>query len=81
MTATATTVDPAEVERFSALAAEWWDPKGKFAVLHRFNPVRLAYIREQVTARLARDPHDPAAPSRASTCSTSAAAAACCRNP
>jgi len=55
-TAAATTVDPAEVERFSALAAEWWNPKGKFAVLHRFNPVRIAYIREQVTARLSRDP-------------------------
>lgn len=50
------TVDPAEVERFSAMAAEWWDPRGKFAVLHRFNPVRLAYIREQATARLGRDP-------------------------
>lgn len=51
-----TTVDAAEIERFSALAAEWWNPKGKFAVLHRFNPVRIAYIREQVTARLSRDP-------------------------
>lgn len=56
MTTAAATVDPAEVERFSALAAEWWNPKGKFAVLHRFNPVRIAYIREQVTARLSRDP-------------------------
>ncbi len=55
-TPTATTVDPAEVERFSALAAEWWNPEGKFAVLHRFNPVRIAYIREQATARLGRDP-------------------------
>jgi 2-polyprenyl-6-hydroxyphenyl methylase/3-demethylubiquinone-9 3-methyltransferase len=49
-------VEPAEVERFSRLAAEWWNPQGKFAVLHKFNPVRLAYIREQVTARFARDP-------------------------
>ena len=40
------TVDPAEVERFSALAAEWWDPHGKMALLHKFNPVRLGYIRE-----------------------------------
>jgi 2-polyprenyl-6-hydroxyphenyl methylase/3-demethylubiquinone-9 3-methyltransferase len=32
---------PQEVARFSALAAEWWDPKGKFGVLHKFNPVRL----------------------------------------
>ncbi len=55
-TRAATTVDAAEVERFSALAAEWWNPEGKFAVLHRFNPVRIAYIREQATARLGRDP-------------------------
>jgi 2-polyprenyl-6-hydroxyphenyl methylase/3-demethylubiquinone-9 3-methyltransferase len=49
-------LDPAEVEKFSKLAAEWWNPAGKFGVLHKFNPVRLAFIREQVTARLARDP-------------------------
>lgn len=41
-------IDPDEVARFSALAAEWWDPKGKFGVLHKFNPVRLAYSREAV---------------------------------
>src|SRR3712207_5944682 len=40
----ARSLDPAEVEKFSKLAAEWWDPNGKFAVLHRFNPVRLAFI-------------------------------------
>ncbi len=51
-----TTLDPAEVEKFSKLAAEWWNPKGKFGVLHVFNPVRLAYIKEQVSARFARDP-------------------------
>ena len=49
-------IDPEEVERFSRIAAEWWDPKGKFAPLHRFNPVRLAFIREQALARFARDP-------------------------
>jgi 2-polyprenyl-6-hydroxyphenyl methylase/3-demethylubiquinone-9 3-methyltransferase len=49
-------LDPAEVEKFSRIAAEWWNPKGKFGVLHVFNPVRLAYIKEQVTARFARDP-------------------------
>src|SRR5437868_14558255 len=52
----ATSLDPAEVEKFSRLAAEWWNPRGKFAVLHVFNPVRLAFIKEQVTARLGRDP-------------------------
>ena len=50
-------IDPAEVERFSALAAEWWNPDGKFGVLHKFNPVRLDHIREQVTARLRIDPN------------------------
>jgi len=49
-------LDPAEVEKFSRMAAEWWNPKGKFGVLHVFNPVRLDYIKEQVTARLGRDP-------------------------
>ena len=52
-----TTIDAAEVERFSALAAEWWNPNGKFRPLHKFNPVRLAYIRDQVAARFGRDPH------------------------
>src|SRR5437868_6859428 len=52
----AKSLDPAEVEKFSKIAAEWWNPKGKFGVLHVFNPVRLAYIKEQVTARFARDP-------------------------
>lgn len=54
----APSVDPAEVAKFSALAAEWWDPNGRFSVLHKFNPVRLAYIREQATARFARDPQE-----------------------
>jgi 2-polyprenyl-6-hydroxyphenyl methylase/3-demethylubiquinone-9 3-methyltransferase len=48
-------IDPAEVERFSRIAAEWWDPKGKFAPLHRFNPVRLSFIREQALLRFGRD--------------------------
>lgn len=44
------TVDPAEIAKFAALAAEWWDPKGAFAALHRMNPVRLAFIRERAEA-------------------------------
>jgi 2-polyprenyl-6-hydroxyphenyl methylase/3-demethylubiquinone-9 3-methyltransferase len=48
-------IDPAEVERFSRIAAEWWDPHGKFAPLHKFNPVRLGFIREQALARFGRD--------------------------
>jgi 2-polyprenyl-6-hydroxyphenyl methylase/3-demethylubiquinone-9 3-methyltransferase len=56
-----TTIDEAEVERFSAMAAEWWNPSGKFRPLHKFNPVRLAYIRDQVAARFGRD-HNAALP-------------------
>ena len=48
-------IDPAEVERFSRIAAEWWDPNGKFAPLHKFNPVRLAFIRDHALYRFARD--------------------------
>jgi 2-polyprenyl-6-hydroxyphenyl methylase / 3-demethylubiquinone-9 3-methyltransferase len=48
-------IDPAEVERFSRIAAEWWDPRGKFAPLHRFNPVRLAFIRDQALYRFRRN--------------------------
>ena len=55
--ATRSTIDTAEVERFSALAAEWWNPNGKFRPLHKFNPVRLAYVRDQVAARFGRDSH------------------------
>jgi 2-polyprenyl-6-hydroxyphenyl methylase/3-demethylubiquinone-9 3-methyltransferase len=51
------TIDPAEVARFSALAAEWWDPSGKFAVLHKFNPVRLAFVRDVAAKHFARDAH------------------------
>jgi 2-polyprenyl-6-hydroxyphenyl methylase/3-demethylubiquinone-9 3-methyltransferase len=56
MSASTSSIDPAEVARFSAMAAEWWDPKGKFAPLHRFNPVRLGFIRAQGLARFGRDP-------------------------
>ena len=55
-TATKSSIDPADVERFSRIAAEWWDPKGKFAPLHKFNPVRLGFIRAQVLYRFQRDP-------------------------
>ena len=52
----ATTIDQAEVDRFSRLAAEWWNPKGKFRPLHKFNPVRLTYIRDTVCGHFDRDP-------------------------
>ena len=49
-------VDPEEVAKFAALAEEWWDPDGKFAPLHRLNPLRLSFIRDRITAHLNRDP-------------------------
>lgn len=50
-----TTVDPAEIERFSRIAEEWWDPAGKFAPLHQLNPVRIGYIRDRAAAHWRRD--------------------------
>lgn len=50
-----TTIDSAEIDKFSAMAEEWWDPFGKFRPLHKFNPVRLAYIRDAACARFGRD--------------------------
>ena len=49
------TVDRGEIDRFDRLAAEWWDPDGEFIQLHRLNPVRIAYIRDQLCAALGRD--------------------------
>ena len=54
--ARAASIDDAEVERFSKLAADWWDTRGPMASLHKFNPVRLAYIRDQAAAHFDRDP-------------------------
>ncbi|EKE44630.1 3-demethylubiquinone-9 3-methyltransferase [Oceaniovalibus guishaninsula JLT2003] len=50
-----TTIDPAEIDKFSAMAAEWWDPQGKFKPLHMMNPCRLDYIRTQIAAEFDRD--------------------------
>ena len=51
----ATTIDPEDVARFSAIADEWWDPEGKFKPLHRFNPIRLHYIRDRICTHFGRD--------------------------
>ena len=48
-------VDTAEVAKFEAMAAEWWDPEGKFKPLHMMNPVRLDYITRQIAAEFGRD--------------------------
>lgn len=53
--AKATTVDDAEVARFSAIADEWWDIRGKFAPLHKLNPVRIEYLRDQIIRHFSRD--------------------------
>ena len=55
MTTAASTIDPAEVAKFEAMAAEWWDPTGKFKPLHMMNPVRLDYICQQIAAEFDRD--------------------------
>lgn len=52
------TIDAAEVDRFSRMAAEWWNPQGKFRPLHKFNPTRLAYIKEKVCAHYGIDRSD-----------------------
>src|ERR1700709_1555482 len=46
----APSVDPAEIDKFRAMAADWWSPTGKFAPLHKFNPVRLGFIRDRAVA-------------------------------
>jgi len=50
------TIDAAEVARFAALADTWWDPAGKMGMLHKFNPVRLGFIKEAACRRFGRDP-------------------------
>ncbi|UJW83930.1 bifunctional 2-polyprenyl-6-hydroxyphenol methylase/3-demethylubiquinol 3-O-methyltransferase UbiG [Devosia sp. SL43] len=52
---TATTINDAEIAKFTAMAEQWWDPKGKFKPLHKFNPVRLTYIREHLLTHFGRD--------------------------
>jgi 2-polyprenyl-6-hydroxyphenyl methylase/3-demethylubiquinone-9 3-methyltransferase len=49
-------IDPAETAKFAAMAEAWWDPQGKFRPLHKFNPTRLAFIRDRIAARHGRDP-------------------------
>ena len=55
MTDKTDTIDPAEIAKFEAMAAEWWDPNGKFRPLHMMNPVRLDYITRQIAAEFGRD--------------------------
>ena len=50
------TADDRNVELFGTLAADWWDPEGSSKLLHRINPCRMAWVREQAVAHFAREP-------------------------
>lgn len=52
------TIDPAEAAQFGKLAADWWNPKGSSAMLHKLNPPRLLYLRERIDAHWGGDPHE-----------------------
>lgn len=56
---TASSIDQAEIAKFEAMAAEWWDPNGKFRPLHLMNPLRLDYIADQIAAEYGRDRRGP----------------------
>jgi 2-polyprenyl-6-hydroxyphenyl methylase/3-demethylubiquinone-9 3-methyltransferase len=56
MKATGETIDPAEIARFTAQAASWWDPGGSFRPLHQLNPARLGFIRDALITHIGRDP-------------------------
>lgn len=53
--ATKTTIDPNEAAHFGALAADWWDPNGSSAMLHKLNPVRLGFVRRMINAHFGTD--------------------------
>lgn len=59
MQAPQTTVDPSEIAKFEAMAAEWWDENGKFRPLHMLNPCRLDYITTQIAGEFDRDLSQP----------------------
>ena len=52
-----TTVDKIEVEKFSKMAEDWWNPKGKFRPLHLFNPIRIAFIKEKLISHFNINPN------------------------
>ncbi len=52
-------IDQGEIDKFGAIAREWWDPRGKFAPLHRMNPCRLDYVGRQIAAEFGRDRAQP----------------------
>ena len=74
------TIRPEEAAHFGKLAADWWDPKGSSAMLHRLGPVRLGFLREAIDAHWRRRFARLAGRSPASARSMSAAARGCCAN-
>lgn len=56
---TSQSVDPREIENFTRMANEWWDPTGKFRPLHKMNPIRVGYARDQICTHFGRDPVAP----------------------
>ncbi|MCR9212967.1 MAG: bifunctional 2-polyprenyl-6-hydroxyphenol methylase/3-demethylubiquinol 3-O-methyltransferase UbiG [Proteobacteria bacterium] len=60
-TANIKSVDPKEIANFSAMADEWWDESGKFKPLHKFNPIRIGFIRDQVIAHFQLGTEEPVA--------------------
>ncbi len=52
---TTSTINEAEVAKFTAMAEQWWDPNGKFKPIHKFNPVRLSYIRDAALRQFGKD--------------------------
>ncbi|MBE3637886.1 bifunctional 2-polyprenyl-6-hydroxyphenol methylase/3-demethylubiquinol 3-O-methyltransferase UbiG [Mangrovicoccus algicola] len=61
MSDASSSVDPQEIAKFEAMAAEWWDPHGKFKPLHMMNPCRLGYVTRQIAAEFGRDLNRPRA--------------------
>ena len=53
-----TTIDKIEIEKFSKLAADWWNPNGKFKPLHIFNPTRISFIKEKLISHFKIDPNN-----------------------
>jgi 2-polyprenyl-6-hydroxyphenyl methylase / 3-demethylubiquinone-9 3-methyltransferase len=54
-----TTIDKTEIEKFSKLAKDWWNPNGKFKPLHLFNPTRIKFIKEKLISYFELDPNSP----------------------
>jgi 2-polyprenyl-6-hydroxyphenyl methylase/3-demethylubiquinone-9 3-methyltransferase len=46
------TINKKEIEKFSKIAEEWWNPEGKFKPLHKFNPIRISYIKDNIIKTL-----------------------------